>query len=184
MTVVVGLDVSLAKAGLAVVGSHGSATEKMENPPPKLPKGVKPTLAQRADRIDRFQDEILGWVYDAAPDLTVIEQPAYSKNTQTHDMSGVWWGVVGALHRMGYAVAEVSPSVRPIYAVGKGSGKGTDKDAVLAAVVKRYPAFDVTGNDVADALILAMMGSRHLGEPLDDPMPQTHLRAIDSVRWP
>jgi crossover junction endodeoxyribonuclease RuvC len=182
--ITVGLDVSLAKAGLAAVGDLALCTAKLENPPPKLAKGTKPTLAQRADRIDRFQDEILAWVYDLAPDLVVIEQPAYSKNTQTHDMSGVWWGVVGALRRMSYPVAEVSPSVRPIYAVGKGSGKGTDKDSVMAAVVKRYLNFDVTGNDVADALILAMMGSRHLGMPLDDPMPQTHLRAIDSVRWP
>lgn len=179
--VVVGLDVSLAKAGLAVAGHFKfDHVRRLENPP----LSDKPTLDQRAERISKFVNRIVSEVTDFAPDLIVIEQPAYSKNTQTHDMSGVWWGVVGMLIDQDYAVAEVSPSVRPIYAVGKGSGKGTDKESVMAAVIRRYPGYDVTGNDTADALILAMMGVRHLGKPLDDPMPQTHLRAMDSVRWP
>jgi len=181
--IVAGLDVSLAKAGIAMVGDR-AVTTKLESPPLKLPKGEKPSLIERSERIVKFSNRIVNFVEDFDPNLVVIEQPAYSKNTQTHDMSGVWWRVVNDLFDLGYPIAEVSPSVRPIYAVGKGSGKGTDKDAVLAAVVKRYSDFDVTGNDVADALILAMMGSRHLGEPLDDPMPKTHTRAIDSVRWP
>jgi hypothetical protein len=67
------------------------------------------------------------------------------------------------------------------YATGKGM---IAKDAVLAAVVRRYVGIDVTCNDEADALILAAMGARHLGQPIEDSLPLTHLAAMDNVHWP
>ncbi|GMA22268.1 hypothetical protein GCM10025864_44320 [Luteimicrobium album] len=54
---------------------------------------------------------------------------------------------------------------------------------MLAAVIRRHPTVDITGNDEADALILAAMGARHLGHPIDD-VPATHLAAMNGGQWP
>ena len=76
----------------------------------------------------------------------------------------------------------MTPTARAKYGTGKGNAA---KDAVLAAVIRRYPAVDVTGNDEADALILAAMGARHLGIPLElSPVPGPCLDALLKVRWP
>ncbi len=48
----------------------------------------------------------------------------------------------------------------------------------VAAAIRRYPAWDITGNDVGDAVVLAALGARLLGHPIDEPMPATHLRAL------
>ena len=73
------------------------------------------------------------------------------------------------------------PTSRATYATGKDNA---GKDAVLAAVVRRYPDVDVTGNDEADALVMAAMGARLLGHPLEDSLPQSHLRALAGLELP
>jgi crossover junction endodeoxyribonuclease RuvC len=75
----------------------------------------------------------------------------------------------------------VPPATLKTYATGKGNAS---KDAVLAAVVKRYPGWAVTGNDVADAVVLMAMGARLLGHPLESSLPQSHLRALDKLTLP
>jgi crossover junction endodeoxyribonuclease RuvC len=77
----------------------------------------------------------------------------------------------------------VSPSQLKTYALGKGSGKGTDKDWVLAAVVRRYLEVAIAGNDEADALVLAAMAADHYGHPVVT-VPETHRRALATVSWP
>jgi crossover junction endodeoxyribonuclease RuvC len=51
-------------------------------------------------------------------------------------------------------------------------------------VIRRYPDVDVDGNDVADALVLAAIGCRHLGSPLEESLPANHLAAMNKIRWP
>ena len=115
-------------------------------------------------------------------DLVVIEQPAYSQSGgSTHDRSGFWWMVVGRLLAAEVPVAEVTPGGVKKYATGSGS---SGKDAVLAAVIRRYPAVAVSGNDEADALVLAAMGARWLGAPLEASLPAVNLQAMEAVRWP
>jgi crossover junction endodeoxyribonuclease RuvC len=55
---------------------------------------------------------------------------------------------------------------------------------VLAAVVRRYPHTDVTGNDLADALVLAAMGARRLGFPIETSLPVANLAAMTKISWP
>lgn len=71
------------------------------------------------------------------------------------------------------------------YALGKGSGAGTDKDAVLLAVERRYGLLaSVADNNQADALVLLAMALDHYGAPLVG-MPETHRRALAKVQgWP
>lgn len=100
------------------------------------------------------------------------------------DRAGLWWIVVNSLCTQGVPVAVVTNNHLKMYAVGKGGGKGTDKDHILAAVIKRYPSVDVTSNNTADALVLAAMAARHLGWPIETDLPATHLRALQAVAWP
>ena len=185
--IVVGLDLSLTSTGIAIIDTGASATvTRITSKPPATPRGpngkpLPPTLQQRTDRLTGLRDRIFTMLKYA--DLIVIETPAYSSKTgSTHDRSGLWWLVVEKLDYQGrYDVAEVSTTGRTKYATGKGNAS---KDSVLAAVVRRYTDVPVEGNDEADALILAAMGARHLGHPIDDPLPKTHVAALDAVHWP
>lgn len=179
MTTVVGLDLSLTSTGYAVIDDKlphvrvGTITSK---------GAADATLRQRGDRARTLLRKVLDIARCA--ELVVIEGPSFGQARQsgTHDRSGLWWLVVDELLHQGLPtdVVEIPPATLKTYATGKGNAS---KDQVLAAVVRRYAQADVAGNDEADALVLAAMGTRFLGEPIDD-LPQTHLRAMDKVAWP
>lgn len=173
---VVGIDPSLASLGLAaVVDQVVHSTSRIRSV-----GRSHDTLLQRSNRQDVIVAQVVDFTAGYFPDLIVIEGPAYgSKFGHAHDRSGLWWAIVSAL-LPGCAVVEVPPTNRMKYATGKGRA---DKDVVLAAAIKRYPSGDITGNDVADAVILAAMGSRHLGFPVEESLPLTHLAAMDAIRW-
>lgn len=187
MPYVVGLDLSLTDTGLAVVSDDGRAQvgRISSKPPPvrrheRTGKPLQATLAQRRTRLSELAQQIVFSV--GAPSLAVIEQPAFSQSGgQHHDRSGLWWLVVEALAGRGVPVAEVTPGSVKKYATGKGVG---GKDQVVAAVVRRYPNVDVNDNNEADALVLACMGARHLGFPLEGSLPKVNLESMAAVRWP
>lgn len=178
---VVGLDLSLTSTGVAVATQDGAITDRITTKP--TPNA---TLRDRVARLGMMAS--LTCDHAKGADLIVIEQPAYSRTGgSTHDRSGLWWLVVGKLSGL-YPVVEVAPTCRSRYATGRGNAS---KDDVLSAVIRRYPHVDVNGNDEADALILAAMGARHLGHPLERPglkpmhaLPTPHLKAMDAVHWP
>jgi len=181
-TRVIGIDLSLTSTGVADIDDEGIRLHRIQS------KGSKDaTLLQRLDRAQTIVDSI-GSVIGARglrePGLFVVEGPSYGSITGSqHDRSGLWWLLVSFLlggFEGRWRVAEVPPTTRARYATGRGNAA---KDEVLAAVVRRYPEVEVTGNDTADSLVLAAMGARHLGTPIDQP-PQTHLAAMDAVRWP
>lgn len=173
MRPVVGLDLSLTGTGVTVIDGEihtalfGSKGRKGD------------TLAMRAERLVTLHSQIVNVIPEGA--LIVIEQPAYaSVGGSHHDRSGLWWMIVSYLHPF-HEIAEVPPSTLKIYATGKGNSA---KDLVLAAIVRRYLNIPVVDNNIADSVTLAAMGSRHLGRPIEESLPQTHLRAMDSVKWP
>jgi len=176
---IAGIDLSLTSTGIALITTQPDAdgrTRRIES------KGhAKATLAQRNKRLTCLARDVTEQA--AGADLIVIEQPAYSRQVGSmHDRSGLWWVVVNLLsEEYAATVVEVAPTTRARYATGKGNAA---KDLVLAAVIKRYPDWDITGNDVADALILAAMGARHLGHPIESSLPTTHLAAMAGVAWP
>lgn len=174
---VVGLDLSLTSTGVAV--SDGRLARIRS-------KGFRlDTIAARAQRIDRIVNDICAATDDfTSVDLVVIEAPAYSSvGGSSHDRSGLWWLTVAAIRAHAVEVVEVMPTTRAKYATGKGAGPDASKDACLAAVVRRFPTWAVTGNDVADALVLCAMGCDHLGAPLAE-MPKAHRDALAKVVWP
>lgn len=175
---IVGLDLSLTSTGVAVADELDVVEVEQIR--------TKPTgagLVARRERLRRIRTELRPWMHDA--DLVVIEGLAYaSRSPHATERAGLWWLVVDHLLADHVPVAVVSPTARAKYATGKGNA---GKDQVLAAVVRRYPDVDVTGNDEADAVVLAAMGARSLGYPIEaggiTGLPKTHLEAMTKVAW-
>jgi hypothetical protein len=189
--IIVGLDLSLTSTGVARLNLTETKPPRIDldtyssKPPPirRGPKGkpLPATLNQRHRRLTQIRDALAQAC--AGADLVLVEGPSLaSRDGHAHDRSGLWWLVMEALHNMGPAVVEVPPSCRMKYATGKGMAS---KDVVMLAAANRYrDLVEVTGNDVADALLIAAMGARHLGRPIESSLPQTHLAAMDNVHWP
>lgn len=167
---VLGLDLSLTCTGLA--GPDWTATLK---PPAKL-RGTERLGWIRA----RLLDEYLN-----GADLVVLEGPAYGsaagqRQAGHHERAGLWWVIRCALDTRGHHTAVVPPNLRAKYATGRGNAAKAD---VIREVTKRFPWFE-GGEDECDALVLASLGARWLGQPIDDPMPKANLTAMAGIGWP
>jgi len=173
---VVGIDLSLTSTGICLV--DGSAqTWRIQS------KGAKAdTVAVRVQRLI----DITNRVMDCIPQdvsLVVLEAPSLGQSRQAgeHLRAGLWWHLATSLHLQGHPVAEAPPATLKLYATGKGN---SPKDHVLASVIKRYPDVDVDGNDIADATVLAAMGARRLGFPIEESLPQANQAALAKINWP
>lgn len=173
---VVGLDLSLTATGIATLRGHTA---------PKVQtlrsKGAKDaSLDERTMRLHNLARDII--IAACIADVVVIEQPAYNQTGGSHhDRSGLWWLVVDGLAFEELKVVEVTPQAVKKYATGKGNAS---KDQVAIATTKRYPNVDVTNNNEADAFVLAAIGARLAGHPIEASLPQAHLDALTKVRWP
>lgn len=114
-------------------------------------------------------------------DLVVLEDYAYSRSNQAHQIGELHGVIRLALHEAGIPVALVAPTARAKYATGKGNA---GKAEVLAAAIRRlgYQGHD---DNEADALWLRQMAIDHYGltEP-SAPMPAVNRAALDKVDWP
>jgi crossover junction endodeoxyribonuclease RuvC len=176
---VAGLDLSLTSTGIAVIDGPNVATFRITS------KGTKTdTVAQRAQRLIDLTDRITECI-PVDVDLIVLEAPSLGQARQAgeHLRAGLWWYLVAWLSQMGddRLVVEVPPANLKRYATGRGN---SPKDQVLAAVVKRYSRIEITGNDIADAVVLAAMGARRLGFPIEASLPVANLAALDKINWP
>jgi crossover junction endodeoxyribonuclease RuvC len=182
---VAGLDLSLTASGYALITDPDKAvpmwwTSTHGSTPP----------AQRVwvtvhERIHALAHQLLHAVDFADPDLVVMEGPSLgSTGAGTFDRSGLWWLVYDGLLGQGRAVAVVPPSNVKTYGTGKGGGADASKDAVLLAAARRYTSAPIRNNNEADALLLAAMGCRWLGAPVEKSLPQTHTKALTKCQWP
>lgn len=169
-----GLDISLTGTGIA--SSAGWCERVGAKDVTTLP------LDDRLKAVDDLAEQIIRHIgMDAA--VICVEMPAPSRSGGgVLERSALWWKVV---HRLRVArflpVAEVPIQARMRYATGKGAAS---KGAVIDAVARRWPVFETTGDDnLADAAVLAALGADRIGCPLA-PMPATHRKAFEVVRWP
>lgn len=188
MTRIIGLDLSLTRTGVTRIEQgdalgHAVECRSVVVKARAVRRGDPPhTLAERSVRARRLAGEVTTLCVGA--DLVVVEGPSYASDSgKAHDRAGLWWLVVARLTGGGLNVVEAPPAAVKMYALGKGGGAGTGKDDVLAAVVRRYPHVAFSGNDEADSLVLAAMGARFAGFPIEPDLPKTHTRALDQVRW-
>lgn len=174
-TRIVGLDLSLTATGVADITRGAPSTVRTIKS-----KGAKDaTLGDRSVRLHNLAADIL--TASCIADVVVIEQPAYNQTGGSHhDRSGLWWLVVDGLAFEPLRMVEVTPQAVKKYATGKGNAS---KDEVLAAVVRRYPNVEVANNNEADALVLAAIGARLNGHPIEESLPKANLDALAKVRW-
>lgn len=131
------------------------------------------------DRIYGIAYQILEWADPQDGDQFVIETPAFAAKSATLDkMFGGWWLMIPFLTFDDSPPSLVTPQQVKKYATGKGNA---GKDEVLAAVIRRYPDVLVTGNDQADALVLAAIGAAVMGEPFEV-LTQKQQEVVDAVR--
>lgn len=179
---VIGLDLSLTSTGMAEV--KDGVVENYQRVRSSGKKGA--TVRQTAERLRHIVDSVVTWIEGDDTDLVVIEAPSFGSTTGSqHERGGLWWMVAEELVAEGHTIATVSPQGRAKYATGRGNAK---KDEVEAAVRARYEL--ACGwplgkcDDIADAVVLAAMGSRWIGYPIDEGLSDKQLAAIDGASWP
>lgn len=176
---VVAIDLSLTSTGFAVweegrgIVRFGHIAMKLT--PPKTVEG-------HLDRFERLANEIADMVQLNLHDVVVIEGLSmHSKSSSLDKIIGNWWIVVREFVRIVmHPIVLVTPTQRAKYATGKGNaGKGE----VMLAAARRYPDVAMSNNDEADAVLLAAMGARAFGFPIEQSLPATHLEPIGKIDW-
>ncbi|MEV6014683.1 hypothetical protein [Streptomyces sp. NPDC051997] len=176
---VIGLDVAMGISGIAGEGWTDYVKAKGQS------------------QHSRFEQQLLGIAdHTRHADFVVIEGAAYGHNNNGADaLAGMRWMVRHDLWKRRIPYVVVTPGQRMIYAVGTAAPvdadtglrlKGVDLKAVLRQAVADTYGITTEGDakyDEADAYILMAMGLHWLGHPLAV-VPDTHRRALDSVRWP
>ena len=164
----VGLDLSLTSTGVAITHGDTTTVQRITS------KGRKDaTSAEQTERLIDIVERIAGAVPVTEHTRIAIEGPSFgSTGSAAHIIAGLWW-LVRRYFRDDDVVI-VPPGTVKKYATGSGAAQ---KDAVLAAVVRRYPHVEVTGNDEADALVLAAIAARIDGHPFDE-VPATHYSTL------
>lgn len=164
---VLGVDQSLTCSGLALVCS--GRVERVWSLRPKMRGNERLRL-------------IVSSVLEAAQgvDVVVVEGPSmHSQGRSLVQLYGLFTLLTYSLWVAGVRTVVVPPTVRAMYATGRGNA---NKDAVLLSVARRYPNVDVQDNNQADALAMAALVCRALGEPVaGETVPQAALRAVDRL---
>lgn len=187
---VMGIDPSLTGTGLAGWNGQTWRRHTIES------KGRNvDTYFDTSRRLDRIVVRVEAFLDDFAPDLVVMEYPAYSSDTgHASDRAGLFWLTAKAVEKRwpGTALAFADPRARIGYALAKFSG---NKDAVLAAAIKRFPDADIRNNNEADAVLDVALGCRWLYTqpgiviPPDWALPDTKAptrltEVLRRVQWP
>ncbi|MHA6764783.1 hypothetical protein [Streptacidiphilus sp. PAMC 29251] len=173
---VIGLDTSLTATGIA--SSNGwcetvGYTDK-KNPLTKLPH------RQRLEAMTVLLGQVLLVV--GHPDLVVLEAPSFaSLGGGGHERAWLWWELYRTLTGRSIPVGLMAPSLRMLYATGKGSAT---KNVVVDAVARRWPDWATGGDDnQADAVVLMAAGRDWAGHPITD-MPKPNRAAVERAVWP
>ncbi len=167
---VAGIDISLTSTGVATLGGTIAIPTKGRR---------KDSIADRHARQRHITSRVLDEVGQV--DLACVEGPSHASMGQAghHDLSGLWWRIVGALVEREIPVAVIPPMSRAKYATGKGNSR---KAVVMEYAQRRYGALCAT-DDEADALVRRAMGLDWLGQPLAD-VPDGNRAALGGCQWP
>lgn len=158
MSVVVGVDPSLACTGIAIIDLTTGEIETRRVITPSLGTSLR-------GRRDRMRRAIAGILAPIPPRVavSVIEVPFASKQYGAHDQRlALYWWLVDQLLARG-PVVEAKPSQRAKLATGNGNAS---KDDVVAAMRAQHPDARIPDDNVADALALAAAGARWAGTPI------------------
>lgn len=174
--VVAGVDLSLTATGVARSDGHLQIIGQ--------PGITQMTIHRQMPLFDKTAEEIAWaalWGDDGdRADIVVIEtlDMAQSYGGQI-ERTVLWWKTIEHLVARHTKVLTCISTHLKMYATGKGQA---DKKAILAAVHRDYPQFEVGRNDnLADAVVLMAMGLTYAGAALTV-LPEEHTRAIQTLR--
>jgi crossover junction endodeoxyribonuclease RuvC len=170
------IDPSMSSTGMANVksGDLGEGTVKWGTARIKSsPTGDTHTELRARFRAITAQisNQLVAW---GPPNLIVMEGPSLHSVGRQHTMAGLWWMVFEMIDDAA-PVLIVPPPNRIQYATGKGN---SSKDVVMLAASRRYSDAPITNNDDADAVVLAAMGARVIGDCIDTSLPQICAKAV------
>lgn len=187
--IVVGLDLSLARTGVAscsvadfaalpdeprrtatIITGSGAVTTSVLSASRKL---------SDVERLIWLRDQILGLLPDDGRAVVALEGYSYGSHQRNHQLGELGGVVRVMLHEQGVPWVVVAPPQLKKYATGKGNA---GKDLVLTDAVRRldFPGAD---NNEADALWLCTMTLDHY-RFLVSPVPAAHRAVLEKVKWP
>jgi Holliday junction resolvasome RuvABC endonuclease subunit len=183
MSVILGLDLSLVRSGIAVltdgvptlvrsVGHEGVAGANYRHRSRRITSQCQAVI----HAIDPWDGAL-----PANIDIAIIEAQLEGGPMlpSALDRSALWWGVYSALASRRIPTAVVHPMTLKVWTTGKGRA---DKADMLAAV--RAWGWTPTNHDEADALALASVGAYHLGDPVPFMAKDRHTSTLEKVDWP
>jgi len=164
MPLVLGIDSSLTGTGLCLV-------DPLADPPTiqvhtVRPPGPKTKTRREYSRRVSAAVEVIDAAMEGV-DLIVMEELAYAAKGDTAFVLPWMWGrIIDCAEARDIPLSFANVSQLKKYATGIGN---CDKDQVIAKVVRDYPEVAISNNNEADALVLAQIGCRGLGHPIDHP---------------
>lgn len=173
---VYGIDPSLTCTGLAKTTPAGVVLTKRVK---TAPDGDD--LSAIARRIRYITSQVVQFA--PAECLTVVEAPLIPRGHSSGAVLERAWlfgFIVDQLMRRG-AIVRVRQATRAMYATDNGRAS---KAEVKAAMRAKFPAVAIPDDNVADALAMAAMGARWLGEPIDGEPSKKQVQAMAAVLWP
>lgn len=165
---VLGLDLSLTGTGVALIRPGSWAFKpRIRRITTKPAPAAERTPNVRARRIGGIIRDIESDVVFYRPEVAVIESPVPNrkmKSAMLLERGAVYWGTLDMLDRYRIEIIECAPKQRALYATGDGAA---DKMSVVDRMVSEYD-IDTRDDNEIDALVLAAIGCRIIGEPVDE----------------
>ncbi|ERG69343.1 hypothetical protein [Segniliparus rugosus] len=184
---VVGIDLSLASTGVALLGADPTQPPFVTTVGSKAcPDRLDAHLARHRSLVDRIATAVFDRCKSVAPDgvaLVVLEGPSYASKADTSSWrrAHIWWELAGRFHDLGVPIAVCPPSVLKKFVTGKGTAK---KLEVALAVQRAWPELAISLDDEADAIGLAALGAVALGRETALRATQARRDCLAGVQWP
>lgn len=177
MSTVLGLDLSLTSAGIAILtDGHPTLITSLGH---RSPNGK--SYAHRSNRIVSQCRAIMAPLADHAIDLAVIEGPSYGDNLPSnHDRAGLWWGVFSALRARRVPVAVIPPATLKLFTTGNGRAKKHE----MTAMAREWFGPRVQNTDQADAICAATVGAFWMDDNVPFIVKDQHRNRISAIEWP
>jgi Holliday junction resolvasome RuvABC endonuclease subunit len=185
VSIVVGIDLSLTSAGIAIlrdgkpiqithVGHKGRDGASYRDRSRRVRSQCQAVLRACDIALKRLQADVIC-------DLAVIEGPSYgSQFGHEFDRAALWHGVYGALEARGVPIAVIAPNTLKLWFTGNGAASKTDMTNTAMARFRE----PISTHDEADAVALATAGAYKLGDPIPFEPKERQREALAKVEWP
>lgn len=100
-------------------------------------------------------------------DVIMMEELAYgAKGATAFVLPWLWGRIIDEAEQRDIPLAFSNIQQLKKYATGSGA---SDKTQVMARMIRAFPSVNITNDNESDAMVLALMGARGWGYPLDHP---------------